>query len=286
MKYLFLTITFFTTFGLAGAQKLAISTTVDKETILIGEQFKLTIKADNLPAGAEWLQIDTLPHFEILEKSKVDSTLNGGSLSLTQTFTLTSWDSGAWKLLSAPPPGVAGNKPIVVNVTHSPMDYAQDYHDVKDILEVEKPGRTTWYWYLVGLLLLILLFLLFFPRGQRKPRPHFVPDQTIYQLSLKKLEVLRRKKGEDAKVFHSELVVIFREYLAKRKGIQSHSKTTDDLAVQLSGLRLPANVYQPMLQSLRLSDLAKFARANPAPSENERSIDIIKQSISVIEETA
>ena len=285
MKYLFLTISFITTFVIAGAQKLAISTTVDKESILIGEQFKLTIKADNLPASAEWLQLDTLPHFEILEKSKIDSTLNGENIGLSQTFTLTSWDSGAWQLLSAAP-GVVGKKPIIINVTHSPMDYAQDYHDVKDILEFEKPERTTWYWYLVGLILLVVLFLLFFPRGKKKPKPDFVPDQTIYQQSLKKLEALRVKKGEDAKVFHSELVAIFREYLAKRKGIQSYSKTTDDLAVQLGALRLPNTVYQPMLQSLRLSDLAKFARANPAPSENERSIDIIKQSINVIEESA
>lgn len=287
MKYLFLTISFITIFFFAGAQKLSISTTVDKESILIGEQFTLTVKAENLPAGAKWLTLDTLPHFEILERSKIDSTLNGSRLGLRQTFTITSWDSGAWQLLAAPPAGIIGNnKQIVINVTHTPMDYAQDYHDVKDILEVQKPARTTWYWYLIGLLLLILLFLLFFPRGKKMQRPNFVPDLTIYQLSLKRLDALRGKKGEDAKVFHSELVAIFREYLAKRKGIQSYSKTTDDLAVQLTDLRLPATIYQPMLQSLRLSDLAKFARANPAPSENERSVDIIKKSITVIEELA
>lgn len=286
MKYFFFTIISFTAFLFAGAQKLSITTAVDKESILIGEQFKLTIKAENLPAGAQWLQIDTLPHFEILEKSKIDSTTEGNRLALSQTFTLTSWDSGSWQLLSAPASGIVGNKPITVNVTHAPMDYAQDYHDVKDILDVENQGRSTWYWYLVGLLLLILLFLLFFPRGKKKGGSDFVPDQTIFQLSLKKLEGLRARKGEDAKVFHSELVAIFREYLAKRKGIQSYSKTTDDLAIQLVSTGLPKNIYQSMVQSLRLSDLAKFARANPAPSENERSIDIIKQSITVIEESA
>jgi hypothetical protein len=151
-------------------------------------------------------------------------------------------------------------------------------------MEVEKPGRTTWYWYLIGLLLLVLLFLLFFPRGAKKPKPDFVPDATIYQQSLKKLEALRGKSGDDAKAFHTELVAIFREYLRKRKGIQSYSKTTDDIAVQISSLQISNNIFQPMLQTLRLSDLAKFARANPASSENERSIDIIKQSINAIEE--
>jgi hypothetical protein len=283
MKHLLFIIAFFNLCFCAAAQKVTISTMVDKETILIGEQFILTIQTDNLPPGAAWLTIDTLPHFEILEKSKVDSTITGNQLSLKQTYTLTSWDSGSWQLLSALPSGIS-TKFIRINVGHSPMDYTQDYHDVKDIMEVEKPGRTTWYWYLIGLLLLVLLFLLFFPRGAKKPKPDFVPDATIYQQSLKKLEALRGKSGDDAKAFHTELVAIFREYLRKRKGIQSYSKTTDDIAVQISSLQISNNIFQPMLQTLRLSDLAKFARANPASSENERSIDIIKQSINAIEE--
>lgn len=286
MKPFFFTIAFFSFLHLGLAQKASISTTVDKESILIGEPFILTIQAEKVPSDAKWFTIDTLPHFEIIEASKIDSTISGNLFSLKQTYTLTSWDSGSWQLLTVPPGTIGNLRPIRITVGHSPMDYLQDYHDVKDILEVEKGGRTTWYWYLVGLLLLILLFLLFFPRGKRKTRPDFVPDGTIYQLSLKRLEALRSKREDEAKVFHTELVTIFREYLTKRKGIQSYSKTTDDLAVQLGALRLPNAIYQSMLQSLRLSDLAKFARANPAPSENERSIDVIKQSITVIEEVA
>jgi hypothetical protein len=285
MNNLLFTIAFLIAGLYCQAQKLAVATTVDKESILIGEQFTLTIQAENLPSGAQWITIDTLPHFEILERSKIDSTITGNTFTLKQSFKLTSWDSGSWQLLSAPPSGLAGNKPIKINVGHSPMDYTQDYHDVRDILDVEKPGRTTWYWYLIGLLLVLILFLLFFPRGKKKVL-EFVPDATIYQQSLKKLNALKARSSDEPKAFYTELVAIFREYLVKRKGIQSYSKTTDDLAVQLGLLALPKNVFQPMLQALRLSDLAKFARAAPSPSENERSIEIIKQSINVIEESA
>lgn len=264
------------------AQKLAA--TIDKETILIGEPLQLRITASGIRT-VEWVKMDSIPYFEILERSPIDSQVTDHGIELSQTLTLTSWDSGRQKIPSLQLGNAAPTKPILVNVTHTPMDYNQDYHDVKDILEVEQTGRVTWFWYLIALLLLVLLFVLFFPATKKK-KADFVPDVSIYQKSLKRLEVLRSKKESEDKEFYTELVSIFREYLLKRKGIQSFSKTTDDLAVQLTSLQLQTSIFQTMLQELRMSDLVKFARYQPTITEKDNSISIIKQSIMAVEEAS
>ena len=76
---------------------------------------------------------------------------------------------------------------------------------------------------------------------------------------------------------------IFRAYLQKRKNIQSFSKTTDDISVRIGQLDMPREQYNELVQTLRLSDMVKFARFQPASSEREACVDIIKQNIITIE---
>ena len=79
------------------------------------------------------------------------------------------------------------------------------------------------------------------------------------------------------------MIRIFRDYLHRRRNIYSFSKTTDDLSLQMQKLNMDREHYADLVQTLRLSDLVKFARYQPANAENETSIDTIKQSIITIE---
>lgn len=267
------------------AQKVSLTVESDKERILIGEQFRLTLQA-TMPREhiVDWPRVDSIPHFEILSASKLDSQPNGEELILKQTLIITSWDSGRWNIPSFSLEGARKTKPIAVDVVFSNFDPKQPYHDVKDIIEVQKPHKSVWYWYLIGAILLLLLLLLLFPGKKKKPEvKEFIPDEGIYKQSLARLEKLKQQGESDPKVFYTELVDIFRVYLHKRKGIQSFSKTTDDLGVQMGQLQLPNTIFQPLLQTLRLSDFVKFARFVPTKEENKTSIDIIRQSIVAIE---
>ncbi len=144
------------------AQK--VTATADREKILIGEQFRLRLQANfNEGEPLDFFVIDTIPRFEILDRSLVDTSKFDGGLALTQELTLTSWDSGRIQIA----PFVLAEertKSLMMEVAYSPhpFDTTQPYHDVHEILEVKRPIETTWYWYLIGLLVLILLFLLFF----------------------------------------------------------------------------------------------------------------------------
>ncbi|HYH15672.1 MAG TPA: BatD family protein [Flavisolibacter sp.] len=264
-------------------QKTNFTATVDRQQILIGEPFILSLEA-TVPNAGFWPSIDTLPHFEIME-SKIDSQQNGNRLQIRHTLTLTSWDSGKWNIPSFAIRGLNRTQPIAITVSFStPFDPNQEYHDVKDIMEVEKPARITWYWYLIGLLLLLILFVLLFPTKKKKPNDGtFVPDEGIYRESLKRLDKLKQQPPAESKQFYTELIVIFRDYLHKRKGIQSHAQTTDDLSHQLKKLKLDGQIHRPLVQTLQLSDLVKFARFDPIKADNEKALETIRQSIIAIE---
>lgn len=281
-----ITLTFILLFLLnwSAAQETKFSASVNKPAILIGEPFEITLKAFvNEGRNSSWPLVDSMPHFEILSRSKLDSQLINGTLVLNQTITATSWDSGKWNLPSF---SLNGSKtaPISIIVSFAPFDAAQDYHDVKDILEVPKPERRQWHWYVAGALLLLVLFILLFPARKTKAAPvPVVADVDIYKKSLAQIEALQQNKPADAKLLYTELIQIFRTYLTKRKNIQSLSKTTGELAAQLQQLTLSSEMHQSLNNALSQSDLVKFARYQPTATENEEAIETIKTAIIEIE---
>lgn len=268
------------------AQK--VTAIADKQQILIGEQFHIKIQA-NFSKGEplDFFEIDTIPRFEILDKSAIDTSSFNDGFALVQNLTMTSWDSGKIQIA----PFVLGRyqtKPLTIDVAYSPspFDTTQPYHDIHDILEVKRPIETTWHWYLIGILILILLFLLFFPKGKPKAKGEFVPDEGAYKKALKKLEALNKRSDGDSKVFYTEIIQILREYLHKRKNIYSFSKTTGDLAVQIEKLNLDRDQYLQLLQTLQLSDLVKYAKYQPTKKENQNSVNDLRESIVAIEQTS
>jgi len=129
----------------------------------------------------------------------------------------------------------------------------------------------------------MLLFLLFFPRGKPKKSGEFVSDEGAYRRALKKLDILQKKPAPDNKLFYTELIQILREYLHKRKNVYSFSKTTDDLSAQIEKLNMDTDQYQQLVQTLVLSDFVKYAKYQSTEHERRSSIEAIKESIVVIE---
>jgi hypothetical protein len=258
----------------------------DKTAILIGEPIQMKIEA-SLGAGqtSDLFSLDTLPHFEILDRSKIDTGRDGASLFLKQSVVLTSWDSGTWKLPSAIRGGrVTQSLNIEIGYT-SPWDPKQPYHDIKGIVPVQAPGRSNWWWYLVGAAVLVAFFLLFFPPG-KKEKSETTLDSGAYKKAMQQLEKLQKENGASSnpKQYYTELINIFRTYLKGSKGIQSFSKTTDDLSVQLQSLKMPQADFNTLVQTLRLSDLVKFAAYKPDGAMNVEAFDTIKKSITTIEQ--
>ena len=280
--FIFLVFISFISFSVT-AQKVTAS--ADKQKILIGEQFRLRLQANfdkNEPL--DFFDIDSIPRFEILDRSEIDTSNFNDGVALIQNLTMTSWDSGKIQI----EPFVLGRyqtKPLMIDVAYSPhpFDTTKPYHDIHDILEVKRPIESTWYWYLIGLLVLILLFLLFFPKGKPRAKGEFISDEGAYKRALKKLDALQKKTDADGKTFYTELIQVLREYLHKRKNIYSFSKTTEDLSHQIEKLNMDKDQYQQLVQTLVLSDFVKYAKYQSSLEERRNSIESIKESIVAIE---
>src|SRR5213075_2871129 len=119
--------------------KLAVKAAVDKSQVVIGEQIHFTLEA-HFPSHEpiRFFAIDTIPHFEILQRQKIDTSDNDGTIELKQSFTITSFDSGHWVI---PAFELTADKPIYtdtipMDVGFSPFDPKQDYNDIKDVIDV------------------------------------------------------------------------------------------------------------------------------------------------------
>lgn len=268
-----------------GQQTVRVNAALDKKSIVIGEQAQLQLEAF-FPSGTApaFFAVDSFLHFEILQQSKIDTQATERGTQLRQTLTLTSWDSGAWAIPSfaLPDNRRVRTEPIEVAVGFSPMAPDQKYHEVKDILNISQPVRITWYWYLLGALLLLLLFWLLFPKKKKEAAP-VINGEDVYKQTLAQLDALKSRTGEEGKAYFTGLVSVFRNYLHLRKGLQSHSKTTEDISRQLRTLQLPEGDYNTLVQTLQLSDFVKFAKYEPSIEEKEEALNTIKKSIVTIE---
>src|SRR5690349_4107958 len=81
------------------AQKVKVSGTVSKNSILLGEPFELKVKAEYPEKSRSRFRLDSIPHFEFLEKPLVDSSSSNGIVTLNARYQLTSFDSGHWVIL-------------------------------------------------------------------------------------------------------------------------------------------------------------------------------------------
>lgn len=263
----------------------SIKATVDKNKILIGEPLLLTIEA-KLSAGSviPFVKIDSIHHFEFLEKPVIDSASENGNITVKAVYKITSFDSGHWVIPSFILSPAVKTDTIPIDVVFSEFDPNQDYHDIKDIIEVAPPKKKQWWWLIAGGALLLTAIAVYLLRKKR-PAPLPAPKVMIdpYEEAMKQLELLQKDKP-DAKKYHSKLTDVFRLYVFRKKGILSLQKTTADLVLQLRDLNLSKEQFDKLSQALRLSDFVKFAKYIPSAEDDKSTFDVIKNSIKEIEQ--
>jgi hypothetical protein len=273
----------------ASAQSgIVVSAIADRNKILIGQPIELTLKAD-IPENEaiSFFSIDSIPHFEFLEKQKIDTTNTSSGTLLTQVIRITSFDSGHWVIPSFLLSENITTDSIPVDVGFSEFNRNQEYHDIKDVVDVEvEEKKQPWWWYAVGgglLLLLIILYLVL----RKKPvhsQVQVAAPVNAYEDAMSQLSALQVGHYE-IKQYYSLLADIFRQYVARRKGISSLQKTTDDLILQLKEITINKGVFDNLVQALRMSDFVKFAKYQPQEEDKKGSLQAIRSAITAIEQT-
>jgi hypothetical protein len=278
------------------AQAPALKTSIDKNDIVIGQQFKWTVKA-TVPVSTyriHWFNIpDSIEHFEVVDRGKIDSTEDKGILHFQQVISLTSFDSGSFNL----PSFTVNFDPVKddttlnlatdsfrINVSYSPLDSTATFHDIKTIIEV-KEEMPLWVWLAIAdgvlLLIAIILFLRRVLRKKQKESDGFDSSLSPYDEASKALSELKEKnlleKG-DLKQFHSTLVSILKRYISRTTRAKHSHFTTGELLLSMKG-RITGDELSKLANSLRLADAVKFAKYTSPITESEASFIGIKEFI-------
>jgi hypothetical protein len=268
-------------------------TIVDRTTILVGEPIIVRIEAAIPAAGTlKWPSIDTIPHFEIIDKSAVDSSSDASLKTFRQQLTITSYDSGYWSIPSYTMQ--AGKQrirtdTIAINVTYSPADPNQPYHDIKEIIPVEKPSNNLLYW-LLGAITLLFAIAAYFYLRKKKAVP-LVEEQVSkvspYEEAMQALKELEQQSPVDqpsVKTYFTRLNDVLRVYLKRRFNYSTLEKTNEELILQLRNSKLRGEEFTRLAQALRMNDFIKFAKYTPTAAEKTEVFNQISQSIKLLEE--
>jgi LPXTG-motif cell wall-anchored protein len=281
-----ITVALFLTRSAVAQEKTVVKATVNRTQILIGEPITLTLEAD-VPEHEpiRFFQLDSIPHFEFLDRQKIDTVNTGSGTVLTQVLQITSFDSGHWVIPSMSLGENLATDSIPIDVGFSPFNPDQPYHDIKEIIEVtpeEKKEQIKWWYIVAGAAALLLILILIF-RKKKKPAVEIVqPPPDPYKKAMEQLKKLQSEKV-DAKQYYSRLTDIFRVYVFEKKGIHSLQNTTHDLVAQMRSLDMPKDLFDRLEQGLMLSDFVKFAKYVPSQDNDKNVFDIIVRTIQQIE---
>lgn len=265
-----------------------VKANIDRNSILIGERIRLTLEADipeNQPI--RFFTIDTIDHFEFLERGKIDTINTISGTMLRQQLLLTSFDSGIWVI-----PSYALDRQneiktdsFIINVGFTPFDTAQAYHDIKDIIGVEVEKKKENYWLYVAAGAVFILVMVYLLTRRKKPKATVEKIVDPFEEAMQQLDALQ-KQNLPIKEYYTRLTEIFRTYMTKKKNISSLQKTTDELVTQLRTLHMDPEDYQKLANVLRLCDFVKFAKYQPGTEDARIALSLIKNSIQSIEKIA
>lgn len=288
----FYTATLFSVFFLvpilaAAQERTEVKATVNRTQILIGEQIELRLAAD-IPENSpiRFFRLDSMPHFEIVDREKIDTSNTGRGTVLSQLLYITSFDSGHWVLPALTLGDSLFTDTIPIDVGYAPMDTSKPYNDIKDIMEAEaeeKKKPFQWWWIVAGAALLLVILILVFRK--KKPAPPAPPPPPVdpYKEAMEGLENVKNLRS-DHKMYYTRLIDIFRVYVDKKKSIRSLRETTDDLIVQLKAADLPAGMVDKLSQQFRLGDMVKFAKGVTTEADDTEAYEAVKAAIVYMEQ--
>jgi hypothetical protein len=269
-----------------------VRSNIDRDHILIGETISLTVEAYTpIGSAVAWFNADTLPHFELLKKDALDTVQNIDAKKLSQHFDITSFDSGQQYI----PPFeiVVDNQPyftdsIPITVSYAPFDPNEDYRDIKDIIEVKDTNVPYLQWLIAGLAVLSLAILVLLWRRNRSgavSKEPATPALSPYEEAMKALAQLALKNinNGEVKAYYSEMNDILRKYVSRKFSVSTFERTNEELILELSAKGIPKEAFIKLAQSLRMSDVVKFAKYRPSEEDNKNNLKIVTSSIEILD---
>jgi hypothetical protein len=274
------------------AQDVTVTAAFDTSRIFLGDQINYSVTVEqpsDLILALKPLKDTLCKNIEILSGPVTDTTiLNGNRLRSVSRYLVTSFDSGFYQV----PPVYAeitkdnGIRRFysdyslleVMRVKIAPPDTTVKIFDIVEPYKAPVTLGEILPWVLlaaaVGALIWgIMILIRKFKKSKKKPEEVINPDPA-HVIAFRELEKLKEEqlwqKGE-VKLYYSLLTEILRQYLENRYGVYSLEMTTSETleALLKTGFKKD-ELYMKLKTILNGSDLVKFAKYRPEPSENEQ----------------
>ncbi len=283
--------------------EISVKAFFTKDSIMIGDQLFLRVIVDK-----DIMTATEFPNFEggfgevieILGAGGVDTlSSEGRRVSLKRDYLVTSFDAGSYNIGKFPILRMDKNivdtifsqdsiylhvntflidstKHKIVDIT-APIDTPLTFNEIKDLV-------------FIGLLGLLLLAGAIYAYIQwRKRKAEFVAQQKINTAphiwakeELEKIYSLKLWDEGKHKIYYSGLSDVLRQYLERRYNFTALEMTTDEIMQDIATTGISQKQTAELSEILSLSDLVKFAKLAPSPTDCQQSYE---QAIEFIERT-
>jgi len=265
----------------------------DSTKIEIGDHLIMKLVVNARPGIDVYLpkfEADSIgPNLEIIQRDKVDKAALGGDTIYSQDITISAYEEGRYFLnplkiyFKNKATGIvdsAYTNDWDITVTGIPVDTTKPIKPIKAPLKVDyKLDEFTWW--IVGLVALIVIAIagyLLYRRYKNRPAPTVArprPKEPAHIWATKELKKLDQEKlwqNDQVKQYHSKLTDILRLYLEFRFNYYAMEATTEEIMKEVGKLDIGMDASARLVEILRLADFVKFAKMNPAPDQNMKSM--------------
>lgn len=269
-----------------------INASVDRNSIIIGEQIKLVLTADNVDVKkypiVQWPQIpDTFNHFEVIERGKIDTVSKNGVDHYEQTYILTSFDEGFWDipafnvLFSKRSPRNTVSLPtpsIKIKVFPADISRLKNYHDIKNIMQTPKESdhsQTKTNSVIALIAVIVLVIVLWAVLKRRRVKSKTLEKKGMLNSIdwiLEQLSLLEKKKIPDkdaVKEYYHQLYQLCRQYFSIEFDINVLYCTTEEWVGILEGVELDKKNKAAFYELVKKADSVRFADRDIAEKQNE-----------------
>ena len=278
-----------------GAQSRdTISTSISRDTILIGDQVEWRSGKISIPAGGKFIY--SKPGRNLSKSVEIIDSLRLDTLSVRNGFTdielkaiITSFDSGSHVVpsfefyleradgqidtLYYSIPTLEVNTIQIDTLTFVPFDIKKQMNYPLTFWEVSRWGLLALG--IIGLIYLIYIVIRNIRENKTLLGRPIVKDPP-HIIALRELEHLRKKKGweKDQKQYYTELTDVLRKYIEGVFDIQAMEQTSAEIIADLSCKNIDKREFEELKELFNLSDLVKFAKYTASPQEGEAAIPV------------
>lgn len=281
------------------SQSVEVSATLDTNHIRIGEPIRLTLQAVyDTSLQVEWPLFDqAVQSFPIIETYDRENLTEGPQHIERGSYAITAFDTGFIVLEpiafgfykeGEPTTDTFLTEPLLVQVDFVEVDTTQPYKPIKGPIDAPMTWQEWLPYVAIPLMLVVLGLIIWYLYKKQKekpqplPKPIEVPKEPAHVMALRELEALERAElwqNGDYKEYHDRVSDIVRAYIERRFHIEALESTTEELMVTFNKVPVPRLQVEQLREVLTIADLAKFAKVEPLPEENAKSLSLARDFI-------